>query len=105
MVFFFFGIFRTSLPNQVEHTWLKSQLHICNYEWAKINFVDKGLDSKLKHCGPCKIHRKKIKTSHLKYSNRIDGDFMQNHEKKRKKEKKVKKSENIRFYKQNKLHS
>jgi hypothetical protein len=24
--------FCTSLPNQVEHTWLKSQLHICNYE-------------------------------------------------------------------------
>jgi hypothetical protein len=33
MVFsFFFGSFAPQLPNQVEHTWLKSQLHFCNYE-------------------------------------------------------------------------
>jgi hypothetical protein len=38
--FFFFLVFCNSLPNQVEQTWLKSQLHICNYEWAKILFVD-----------------------------------------------------------------
>jgi hypothetical protein len=31
-VFSFLGIFCTSLPNQVEHTWLKSQLCICNHE-------------------------------------------------------------------------
>jgi hypothetical protein len=28
---------------------------ICNYKQAKILFVDRGLDSKLEHCGPCKI--------------------------------------------------
>jgi hypothetical protein len=30
MVFSFFWVFCTSLTNQVDHTWLKSQLHICN---------------------------------------------------------------------------
>jgi hypothetical protein len=28
----FFGVFSNSLPNQVEHTWLKFQLQICKYE-------------------------------------------------------------------------
>jgi hypothetical protein len=51
MVFSFFLVFFTLLPNQVEYTWLKSQLHVCNYELAKILFVDRGLDSKLQHCG------------------------------------------------------
>jgi hypothetical protein len=32
MVFFFFWVFRTSLPNQVRHTCLKCQLQICKYE-------------------------------------------------------------------------
>jgi hypothetical protein len=40
MVFSFSWIFCTSLSKHIEHTWLKSQLHICNYEWAKILFVD-----------------------------------------------------------------
>ena len=30
MVFSFFGIFCTLLPNQVEHIWLKLQFQICN---------------------------------------------------------------------------
>ena len=93
MVFSFFEVFCTSLPNQLEDTSLKFQLHICNYEWAKILFVDGGLDSKLQHYGPCKISWKKSKTSHLDRSGHIEGDIMQNHEQKEK----VKKSEKPRF--------
>jgi hypothetical protein len=37
MVFSFFWVFCTSLPNQVEHTCLKFQLQICKY---RIIFVD-----------------------------------------------------------------
>jgi hypothetical protein len=57
-------IFCISFPNQVDHTWIKSQNHIYNHEWAKILFVDKGLNSKLQH---------------LDRSNHIEGDIMQNH--------------------------
>jgi hypothetical protein len=39
MVFFFFWVFCTSLPNQVEHTRIKFQLQICKYEWARIQIV------------------------------------------------------------------
>jgi hypothetical protein len=84
MVFSFFWIFCTSLLNQVEHTWLKPQLHICNYEWAEILFVDKGLDSKLQHYGLCIISWKKSKNSHSNHSSHIEGDIMQNHEQKEK---------------------
>jgi hypothetical protein len=90
MVFIFIRIFCTSLPNQVEHTWLKSQLHLCNYEWGRILFVDGGLDSKLQHYGPYKISWKKSKTSHLDCSGHIEGDIMQNHEQQKKSEKKWK---------------
>jgi hypothetical protein len=79
MVFTFFWVFCTSLGNQVEQIWLKSQL-ICNYKWAKIIFVDKGLDSKLQHCGPCKIPWKKIKTSHSDHSGHFEDGIMQNQE-------------------------
>jgi hypothetical protein len=48
----FFGSFAHHLS--LEHTWLKFQLQICKYEWAKIIFVDRGLDSKLQHYVPCK---------------------------------------------------
>jgi hypothetical protein len=72
MVSFFFWVFCTSLPNQVGHTWLKSQLHICNYDWAKIPFVDEGLDSKLQHYGPHKNSWKKSKTSHLDHNGNIE---------------------------------
>jgi hypothetical protein len=48
-----------------------------------IFFVDGGLDSKLQHCGPCKISRKKSKTSHFDCSGHIEGDIMQNHEEKK----------------------
>ena len=81
----FIWVFSTSLPNQVEHKWLKSKLHICNYKWARILFVDKGLASKLQHCGLCKISWKKSKTSHLDYNGHIEGDTIHNHEKKKKK--------------------
>jgi hypothetical protein len=46
-----------------------------------------------------KILEKYQKTSHSDHSNHIEGDIMQNHEQK----KIVKKSENPRFYGQNKL--
>jgi hypothetical protein len=49
MVLPFFWVFCASLPNQVEHICLKFQLQICKYEWARIIFVDRGLDSKLQH--------------------------------------------------------
>jgi hypothetical protein len=58
---FFFGSFAYHFQIKFEHTWLKSQLHICNYEWAKNIFVDGGLKSKLQHFGPCKISWKKSK--------------------------------------------
>jgi hypothetical protein len=61
----------------------------------KFLFVDKGLDSKLQHYGPCKISWKKSKTSHIDHYGHIEGDIMQNHEQK--------KSEKPRFYGQNKL--
>jgi hypothetical protein len=54
MVFSFFWVFYTSLLNEVEHTWLKFQLHICNSE-LNYFFVNEGLYSKLKYYGPCKI--------------------------------------------------
>jgi hypothetical protein len=65
MVFSFTWVFCTSLPNQVEHTCLKFQLQIFKYEWAKIIFVDKGLDSKLQHYGPCNNSWKKIQKLHI----------------------------------------
>jgi hypothetical protein len=43
MVFSYFWVFRTSLPNQVGHTCLKFQLHVCKYEGARIIFVDGGI--------------------------------------------------------------
>jgi hypothetical protein len=43
MVFSFFWVFCASLLNQVEHTWLKSLLYICNYERTKILFVEEIL--------------------------------------------------------------
>jgi hypothetical protein len=95
----FSWVFCALLLNQVEHTWLKSQLHICDYEWIKILFDDGALDSKLQHCGPYKISLKNSKTSHLDCSGHIEGDVMQNHEQK----KKVKRSEKARLYGQNKL--
>jgi hypothetical protein len=76
MVFSFFGCFAPHFPNQVEHILLKFQLHRCNYEQAKILFVDGGLDSKLQHYEPCKISWKKSKTSHLECSHHIEGDIM-----------------------------
>jgi hypothetical protein len=65
MVFSYFWVFCISLPNQVEHTCLKFQLQICKHEWAWINFVDGGLDSKLQHCGPCINSWKKIQKLHI----------------------------------------
>jgi hypothetical protein len=95
----FFGVFCTSLSNQVEHTWLISQFHVCNYEWVKILFVDVNLDSKLQHCGPCETSWKKSKTSHVYHSGHIEGDI------RTVSKKKVKKSEKPRFYGQNELLS
>jgi hypothetical protein len=83
MAFSFFWVFCNSLPNQVQHTWLKSHLYICNYECTKILFVDEGLDSKLQQSEPYKISLKKLKTSHLDCSGHIEGDIMQNHEQKK----------------------
>jgi hypothetical protein len=99
MVFSFSWVFCSSLPNQVEHTCLKLQLQICKYEWVRIIFVDRGLDSKLQHYGPYKNSRKKSKTSHSDRSDHIEGDVMWNHEQKIE----VKKTEKPRFYGQNKL--
>jgi hypothetical protein len=84
MVFSFFWVFCSSLPNQVEHTCLKLQLYICKYEWTRIIFVNGGLDSKLQHYGPCKNSWKKSKTSHSDRIGHIEGDVMQNHEQKKK---------------------
>ena len=55
----FWGVFCTSLPYEIEHTCFKFQLQICRYEWARIIFVDGGLDSTLQYYGPCKNSFKK----------------------------------------------
>jgi hypothetical protein len=62
-------------------------LQICNYEWAKIHFIDKGLDSKLQHCGLCKKIWKKSKSSHSDLSGHVEDAIMQNLEQKKKKKK------------------
>ena len=80
---FFLKVFCTSLPNQVEHTWLKSQFHICIYERAQTHFIDKDLDSEIQYYGPCKKCWKKSKTSHLDFSGHIEGDIMYDYEKKK----------------------
>jgi hypothetical protein len=92
MVLHFFWVFCTSLPNQVEHTCIKFQLQICKYKCGRIIFVDRGLDSKLQHYGPCKHSWKKSKTSHWRWRHVEPWA-----------KKKVKKSEKPRFYGQNKL--
>ena len=46
MVFLFFGSLHP-LPNPVVHTWLKSQLHICNYEWANFFLLTRVLTQNL----------------------------------------------------------
>jgi hypothetical protein len=95
---FFFGSFAPHFQIKLSIcTGLKFQLQICKYEWARIIFVDGGLDSKLQHYGPYKNSRKKSKTSHSYCSSHSEGNIMQNHEQKKKSEKKwkkVKKSEN-----------
>jgi hypothetical protein len=90
MLFSLFSVFCTSVPNTIEHTWLKSSVCNCIYEWGKIIFVFKGLDSELEHCGPCKIFWKKLKTSRLDCSSDVEGDIVQNHEQKGKVKKKCK---------------
>jgi hypothetical protein len=75
----FSGSFAPHFQIKVEHTGLKFQLQICNYEWAKILFVEGGLDSKLRHWGPCKLSWKNSKTSHLDCTGHNEGDIMQNH--------------------------
>jgi hypothetical protein len=99
MVSSFFWVFCILLSNQVEHIWLKFQLQICKYEWARIIFVDRGLYSKLQYYGPCNNSWKKSKTSHSDRIGHIEGDVMQTMSKKQK----VKKSEKPRFYGQDKL--
>jgi hypothetical protein len=100
MVFFFFWVFCTSLLNWVAHTWLKLQLQICKYEWARIIFVDGGLDSKLQHCGLIKILEKNQKL-HIQI---VAGTLkVTSCRTMSKKNKKWKKSEKPRLYGQNKL--
>ena len=71
----FFGSF-------AHYFWIKLSTHgsnIYKYEWAKILFVDEGLDSKLQHSGPCKtLLQKKLKTSHLDCSSHIEYEIMHN---------------------------
>ena len=93
MVFSFFCVFWASVPNQVEHTWSKSQFYIYYYEWSRILSIDKGLDLKLQDYGPCKISWKNPETSHLDRNSHIEGGIMQNH-KQKKKWKKVKYGQN-----------
>ena len=50
-----------TFPNGIEYIWYKSQFYICNYECARILFVDSGLNSKLQHYGTCKSSWKKLK--------------------------------------------
>jgi hypothetical protein len=56
--------------------------------------LEGSLDSKLQHCGPCKIFWKNLKTSHLDHSGHIEDDIIQNHEQKQE----VKKGEKPKFY-------
>jgi hypothetical protein len=83
MVFSFFGVFCTSLLNQVEHTWLKSQFHICNYGELEFFLLTRILTQNLNIVDLVKFLEKK-KTSHSDRSGYIEGDIMQNHELKKK---------------------
>jgi hypothetical protein len=57
---FFLGLDK-ALEKQVEYMWLKSQLDISNYTRRRIYLLERGLDSKLQHCGLSKSFWKKIK--------------------------------------------
>jgi hypothetical protein len=83
MVFSFVWVFWTSRPNHVEHTWLKSQLHLCTIEWNNIFFVDGVLTQNFNTMDLVKFLENKSKTSHLDCSGHIEGDIMQNHEQKK----------------------
>jgi hypothetical protein len=87
MVFLFFG---SSAPHfQIKLSTHGSNLNSMFVIMSKLElFFLIGLDSKLQHCGPCKISFKKSKTSHLDHSGHIEGDIMQNHEQQKKSEKK-----------------
>jgi hypothetical protein len=84
MVLSFSWVFCTSLPNQVEHTWLKSQLYVWNYEWAWIIFVDGVLTQNFNIVDLVKFLERNKKTSHLDRNSHIEGDIMQNHVQKKK---------------------
>jgi hypothetical protein len=88
-------VFCTSFPNQVEHTCLKVQLQIYKYEWARIIFVDGGLDSKLQHYGPCNFVEKNKKLHIQIVAVTLKVTSCKTMSKKR--------SEKPRFYGQNKL--
>jgi hypothetical protein len=94
MVFSFFGSFAYHF--QVKLSTHGSNLNSIFLIVVSLNFVfvNKGLDSKLQHCGPCKISWKKSKTSHLDHNNHIEGDIMQNHDQE-KKMKKVKSQDSM----------
>jgi hypothetical protein len=87
------------------HFQIKLSIHASNFNSIFVSMSELelflltgGLDSKLQHYGPYKNSRKNSKTSHSNRSGHIEGDVMQNHEKK----KKGGKSEKPRFYGQNK---
>jgi hypothetical protein len=61
MVLSFFWVFCNSLPNQVEQTWLKLQLHIGDYKRGKIIFIDEGVDSNFNTVDLVKFHGKNQK--------------------------------------------
>jgi hypothetical protein len=76
MVFSFFWVFCTSLPNQVEHTCLKFQFQICKYECARIIFVDGVLTPNFNTMDLVKIVEKKSETSHSDRIGHVKGDVM-----------------------------
>jgi hypothetical protein len=79
MVFSFLGVFCNSLPNQVEHTWLK-------------------LMSELEFFWLIGVLTQNFNTMDLANRGHIEDNIMQNHG-----QKKSEKSEKPRFYEQNKL--
>jgi hypothetical protein len=99
MVFSFFWVFCTSLPNQVEHTCLKFQLQICKYEWARIILVDGVLTPNFNTMDLVKIleNNQKLHIQIVAVTLKVTSCKTMS---KKKKWKKVKKP---RFYGQNKL--
>jgi hypothetical protein len=83
MVFSFFWIFCTSLPNQVEYASNFNSKFVSMSE-LELFLLTGVLTPNFNTMDLVKILAKKSKTLHLDCSSHIEGDIMQNHKQKKK---------------------